>query len=51
MEKNKRSREQILRDTIKRLEEKREDRIDRYIIPIEIKLQEARQKLKNYLTK
>jgi hypothetical protein len=41
----KRSREQILSDKLKRLENKREDRINRYIIPIEIEMEEVREQI------
>jgi hypothetical protein len=41
-----RTREQILSDKLKRLEEQREDRINRYIIPIEIKMEETREQIR-----
>ena len=42
----KRSREQILSDKLERLESKREDRINRYIIPVEIEIEEVREQIK-----
>jgi len=37
---------QIQQEALKKLANKREDRIDRYIIPIEIKMQELRDKIR-----
>lgn len=42
----KRSREQILADKLKRLENKREDRVNRYIIPVEIEIEQVREQIK-----
>jgi len=43
-----RSRNEILQDTLDTLEKKREERINKYIIPIEIKIEETKDKLREY---
>lgn len=42
------TREQFLKRKLKELEEKREERINKYIIPIEIQLEEIRNRLGTY---
>ena len=47
-----RSMEQILAEKLERLESKKEDRINRYILPIETQIEDVREKIKSlYLKK
>lgn len=48
---SKRKRPEIYLDKIKKLEEKRETNINKYIIPIEIKIQDEKDKIKKYYRK
>jgi hypothetical protein len=42
----KRSREQILSSKLERLETQKEDRINKYILPMETKIEEVREQIK-----
>jgi hypothetical protein len=42
----KRSREQILAEKLERLEMQKEDRINKYILPMETKIEEVREQIK-----
>lgn len=48
---SKRKLPEIYLDKIKKLEEKRETNINKYIIPIEIKIQDEKDKIKKYYRK
>lgn len=43
MSKKNRTRGQILADKLERLRQKREDRIDRYILPVETEIEEVKE--------
>ena len=45
------SRPEQWQNQIKKLEEKRENNVNRYIIPIEIKIEEIKDKLKKHYSK
>lgn len=48
----KRNREQILAEKLEKLEVQKENRINRYILPMETKIEEVRQQIKElYLKK
>ncbi len=43
---SKRSREQILAEKLERLEAQKEERINKYILPMETKIEEVREQIK-----